>query len=282
VQQFASDLRTLRDTAGPLPYRVMSDQAHYSKATLATAAAGHRLPTLDVTLAYVVACGGNREEWRQRWHETRHDLGVEANELPQKLPANVAMPTQLTWRRRSFRRLLGGLGVAAIVTASVLTILIWPASAPISAAAPPYDVAATPRFIAAGALSAQPVVDGADPKRTGCSNDPYLTTIDSVEMDTQGEHWLGNVELRYSPHCHATWGRFSPAPGTTELTGAKITIVAMREKDRPISTQYEDSYVGLAVFGNLLPIGHGCVRATVTVRTATTQASATTACVSGS
>jgi hypothetical protein len=281
VQQFASDLRTLRGTAEPLPYRVMSDQTHYSKATLAAAAAGHRLPTLDVTLAYVAACGGDQEEWRRRWHETRHELGVEAIALPQKLQANVAMPTQLGWRRRSFRRLLAGLGAAAIVTASVLTILIWPASAPISAAAPPYDVAATPRFIAAGAFSAEPVVDGADPKRAGCSNDPYLATIDSVEMDTQGEHWLGNVELRYSPHCHAAWGRFAPAPGTTELTGAKITIVAIREKDRPTSTSYEDSYVGLAVFGNLLPIGHGCVRATVTVRTGAAQVSATTACVSG-
>lgn len=66
---FAHDLRQLRVNAGAPPYRVLAAQAHYSKATLARAASGHGLPSLDVTLAYVRACGGDPEQWERRWHE---------------------------------------------------------------------------------------------------------------------------------------------------------------------------------------------------------------------
>ena len=74
---FAADLRRLRSKAGNLPYRQLGRLAHYSATTLAAAAAGQRLPTLAVTLAYVRACGGDVSEWEARWRTTVAQLAAE-------------------------------------------------------------------------------------------------------------------------------------------------------------------------------------------------------------
>ncbi|MFB7216131.1 hypothetical protein [Streptomyces sp. NPDC056255] len=77
VARFAQELRKLRDAAGPLTYREMAKRAHYSVATLAQAAAGERLPSLPVTLAYVRACGGDVADWERRWHEAGREVAGE-------------------------------------------------------------------------------------------------------------------------------------------------------------------------------------------------------------
>ncbi|MFD0169695.1 hypothetical protein ACFVJH_37025 [Streptomyces decoyicus] len=74
VQRFAFELRKLRDEAGAPAYRAMARRAGYSAATLSQAAAGERLPTLPVLLAYVGACHGEAEEWRRRWQEANEEL----------------------------------------------------------------------------------------------------------------------------------------------------------------------------------------------------------------
>lgn len=68
VQGFAHELRTLRSEAGGLTYRELAARSGYSAATLSQAAGGRRLPSLDVALAYAVACGGDRDEWTAKWH----------------------------------------------------------------------------------------------------------------------------------------------------------------------------------------------------------------------
>lgn len=65
---FARALRDLRKEAGSPSYRVMAQRSHFAASTLSTAAAGERLPALDVVLAYVRACGGEEKPWQQRWH----------------------------------------------------------------------------------------------------------------------------------------------------------------------------------------------------------------------
>ncbi|MDT9680978.1 helix-turn-helix domain-containing protein [Streptomyces sp. TRM76323] len=67
VPRFAHELRELRREAGGLSYREMARRAGYSVTALSQAAAGERLPTLPVALAYAVACGGDPEEWERRW-----------------------------------------------------------------------------------------------------------------------------------------------------------------------------------------------------------------------
>src|ERR1700722_9299286 len=63
----AYDLRAAREKAGSMPYRVLAKRAGFSASTLSVAASGAKLPSLDVTLAYVQACGGDPEMWRARW-----------------------------------------------------------------------------------------------------------------------------------------------------------------------------------------------------------------------
>ncbi|TXR96350.1 hypothetical protein EAO73_33065 [Streptomyces sp. col6] len=77
VARFALELRKLRDEAGPLTYRQMALRAHYSTTTLAQAAAGERLPSLPVALAYVRACGGDEEHWERRWVEAEDEATAE-------------------------------------------------------------------------------------------------------------------------------------------------------------------------------------------------------------
>ncbi|MFI7544898.1 hypothetical protein [Actinoplanes sp. NPDC049599] len=78
VQAFAYDLRKLRREAGDLTYRVMAARVHYSVTTLSQAAAGERMPSLAVTLAYVAACGGDAAEWERRWRATVEDAVAQA------------------------------------------------------------------------------------------------------------------------------------------------------------------------------------------------------------
>ncbi|MFG2291483.1 DNA-binding protein [Streptomyces sp. NPDC048595] len=77
VQRLAYELRKLRDEAGTPGYRAMARRAGYSASVLSTAAAGERLPSLPVFLAYVRACGGNEEEWQHRWEQVDEELAAQ-------------------------------------------------------------------------------------------------------------------------------------------------------------------------------------------------------------
>ncbi|MFF1374896.1 hypothetical protein [Streptomyces sp. NPDC058308] len=70
VQRLAHRLRKLRVEAGSPTYRVMAQRVPYSAPTLSAAAAGERLPTLPVLLAYVAACEGDPAQWERYWYET--------------------------------------------------------------------------------------------------------------------------------------------------------------------------------------------------------------------
>jgi energy-coupling factor transporter ATP-binding protein EcfA2 len=74
VQQLAYDLRQLRRAAGGPSYRQLSKRARYSVTALSEAAGGEVLPTLEVTLAYAAACGGDRVEWAARWQAAARQL----------------------------------------------------------------------------------------------------------------------------------------------------------------------------------------------------------------
>ena len=71
IVTFARDLRTLRAAAGNPSYREMARTALFAPSVLSSAASGYRLPTLQVTLAFVGVCGGDRVEWERRWRALR-------------------------------------------------------------------------------------------------------------------------------------------------------------------------------------------------------------------
>lgn len=74
VAKLAWELRELRARAGSPSYRTLAKKAHYAASTLADAAKGNRLPTLEVTLAYVLACGEDAATWEMRWRATAQAL----------------------------------------------------------------------------------------------------------------------------------------------------------------------------------------------------------------
>jgi WD40 repeat protein len=71
-------LRELRRSAGNPTYRVLAKRAHYAATTLAEAAAGDRLPTLAVALAYARACNGDGAVWMARWRAAAVELDAAA------------------------------------------------------------------------------------------------------------------------------------------------------------------------------------------------------------
>ncbi|WP_406430589.1 hypothetical protein OHB00_02050 [Streptomyces sp. NBC_00631] len=55
----------------------MAQRTGQGASTLSQAAGGERLPTLPVVLAYVRACGGDAEEWEERWREAVEEEAAE-------------------------------------------------------------------------------------------------------------------------------------------------------------------------------------------------------------
>ncbi|WHT16731.1 NACHT domain-containing protein [Crossiella sp. CA-258035] len=83
----AADLRKLRREAGSPAYRELARRAHFAAGTLSEAAGGRKLPSLEVTLAYVRACDGDPEQWRERWFAVAAELhGDPANPPPAEAP----------------------------------------------------------------------------------------------------------------------------------------------------------------------------------------------------
>ncbi|RSN60654.1 hypothetical protein DMH01_15300 [Amycolatopsis sp. WAC 04182] len=77
LSQFASDLRALRRRAGSPTYRELASRAHFSSTTLSDAAGGRQFPSLAVTIAYVRACGGDADQWEQRWHTLAAEWAIQ-------------------------------------------------------------------------------------------------------------------------------------------------------------------------------------------------------------
>ncbi|MGW3131266.1 serine/threonine-protein kinase [Streptomyces sp. NPDC001076] len=79
LKDFAEGLRELRSQAPGSPtYRELAARARYSSSALSDAASGRRLPSWEVTAAFVTACGGDVRRWQERWRELdvrlrRHD-----------------------------------------------------------------------------------------------------------------------------------------------------------------------------------------------------------------
>jgi hypothetical protein len=104
VAQFASELRRLRALAGNPTYREMARSALFSPSVLSSAASGNRMPSLAVTLAFVAACGGDEEAWRQRWLTTTGgDMRLPVRGRPSgRRPEGMPYPMQLPRRPRGF------------------------------------------------------------------------------------------------------------------------------------------------------------------------------------
>ncbi|CAM5438025.1 helix-turn-helix domain-containing protein [Streptomyces abikoensis] len=68
---FALHLRKQRAEGGSPTYSSLARRTGYSVSALSQAAAGRKLPSLDLTLAFAEACGGDRAQWERRWETAR-------------------------------------------------------------------------------------------------------------------------------------------------------------------------------------------------------------------
>ncbi|MEU5873445.1 tetratricopeptide repeat protein [Glycomyces sp. NPDC047369] len=96
LEQFAQRLRELRAAAPGSTYRAMAARAHYSASTLARAASGREMPSLEVVQAYASACGADPEAWERRWHRLQRDVaGAPARSAPRPAPLPYQLPADL-------------------------------------------------------------------------------------------------------------------------------------------------------------------------------------------
>jgi tetratricopeptide (TPR) repeat protein len=105
VPAFAHQLRELRKAAGSPSYRDLARVAHFSDTSLSVAAGGTTLPSLEVTLAYVRACGGDVTEWAERWASTASVLGL----ATPPGPGSPVRPAQLPCAVTEFTGRVGAL-----------------------------------------------------------------------------------------------------------------------------------------------------------------------------
>jgi hypothetical protein len=122
---------------------------------------------------------------------------------------------------------------------------------------------AGPITTATSSDAAVSVRDGADPQDSGCAADPDTITLQSHEVGVAGVP-VGLIELRYSPRCGVSWGRFTPAPAAPPITQRgphTIHVLVVREESPPRIEPFALRYTGLPVFGNVLNSTRVCVRA---------------------
>jgi hypothetical protein len=117
LAEFALGLRELRQRAGKITYRQLHRSSGRTASALSEAASGNRLPTLQITMAYVRACGGNLQEWERRWQETKTAVTTRAAPARQQ---------KLTTERRKY-----------LARASLMTTAPDGSAAPAADSAPP-------------------------------------------------------------------------------------------------------------------------------------------------
>lgn len=288
---FAADLRALRISCGEPTYRRMASNTYFSAATLTRAASGRSLPSLEVTLAYVRACDGDPETWRQRWEkarvdQARHETRCENAEItgpteqpddeapapqpasatPSTVPA-AGPPSAPTSRRRRQRRILL-LGGAFALSLALNALLLLTASA--------------------NPTPTTPVEDGTDPMANHCDDAVNLATapVTLLRPATIDGHpyragaTVGTITLRYSHRCAGAWGRFDPPRGLfLNPNQAGLTLQVSRPDDGSENTwrlgHIDETYT------DLLLTGMGCVQAgaTVTIFNGNATADGTTPCL---
>jgi Helix-turn-helix domain/Protein of unknown function (DUF2690) len=249
VQALAADLRELREKAGHSSYRELARTACYSPTALSRAAAGSELPSLEVTLAFAQACGGDRQEWTARWGRAAQavsDAGP-PEAPPAGGPAAAGPPAEVTagpgssppGGSRTNRGRRRALRLAAGAAAGVL---LW--------------------AVLASGYWAGDVTDGANPSQAGCAAGSRV--LDSQPVRTPAGAVLGSIELRYSPRCAAGWARFIPASGLRQLPPPLITVQVTRPADGK-SYQSRYRYTGADVRSRLLLLDQACLQATATI-----------------
>ncbi|MET7419654.1 DUF2690 domain-containing protein [Dactylosporangium sp. NPDC005555] len=280
LTEFVADLAALRREAGQPSLRKMSGISHYSHTALSSVLSGARLPSQELTLAFVRACGGDDDAWRERWLR-EHDL-LHSRPAPPVPPAGRVTPTGTGTEAEAEtdagdagdaapparHGLALGIGIAALVVAIVVAIAVvtgvFTAAPKSGSQAGSQSVSQAGSDATTGASAppagAQAVADGSDPQEQRCQLDavsPHTVPIPDA---------YGTLTLRYSPHCRAAWPLFVSTERVP--TGATVRLRARRPSDGAVSS-FDYPYMVhpqvFSVFGNVLGTAQGCVSVSVEV-----------------
>ncbi|GAB3146443.1 helix-turn-helix domain-containing protein [Microbispora hainanensis] len=216
VQAFAVALRRLREEAGSPTYRALSERAHYSPTVLSRAAGGRVFPSLEVTLAFVRACGGDEDAWARRWHRAGEEITGRAAERPEPAPAAEGASATAPGAVEVVAPEAGGGGRAGFVRrrGRLLTLAVVLVVAGVVALAVGGGLGLAPGWIArnqhvtdrAGDLSRAEDMDGDDPRARGCGDDlDEIETLDAVPLNLPDGTRFGTLRLRRSPGCDTAW-----------------------------------------------------------------------------
>jgi Ig-like domain from next to BRCA1 gene len=203
LDQFLADLRKLREQAGQPSLRVMSRTAHYSHTALSGVVSGARLPSLDLTLAFVRACRGDEGQWRARWHQARGRAGGEDAEVPAGEPPGQLAgepPSQPAGRAadpRPRRRVLMAAAIASLVAAAVAGVT---ASILSSSAVPVPRTSHASKTASAQPVSCPARPDRADHPLVPCDDSRFVADVTIPDGTTvrAGQRFVKIWEIRNS------------------------------------------------------------------------------------
>lgn len=284
VSQFAAALRELRREAGNPSYRELGQRVCYSSATLSRAANGQQLPSREVALAYVRACGGQPDEWGKVWDAAQAAVGrpvdpmdrggategsaattgtpAEASEGPDADPRGRVGPL----RRRP--RIVTSLLVATAAPLVVIWAQFGPTPGRGAAAGPPSPSrsadgrSAGQTSVGSATTDPRTAMDGADPVQAGCASD--AVTLDSRPLLSSADGQLGSVRLRYSARCSGGWAQFLPEPAMSSHLGSQVVVSIHRSADDDLNL-FRYRFDGRDVYSDLLLAEPGCLEATVSI-----------------
>ncbi|MDQ3786279.1 MAG: helix-turn-helix domain-containing protein, partial [Actinomycetota bacterium] len=108
VERFALALRDLHRQAGRPKQHVLATAMHCSHATVSAMLNGRRFPSWDQTAAFVTACGGDRNVWKQRWAQTDREINAEVGTQahPRPLVGGEFYRTMLSEVNRARHRIM--------------------------------------------------------------------------------------------------------------------------------------------------------------------------------
>lgn len=246
-QRVGAAMRKVRESAG-MSLREMARRLGYnSHTTLSSHERGEVMPTDESVAGYERELGlrtgslldileaARIERHGDAWPKRRRHLPVDFGDKDASADLSTQRSRLPQWARN--RWLIGSVGLVAV------GVIIWILVAVLQKPTPPVGVR-----------------DGSDPKVTGCLKDAIVS--DSVDVYSPPEHLVGVYELRSSPLCGTSWGRFVPTSALLVNPPLTVEVDVHRPADNAIN-RFHAIYPGenQPVYGNMLISRNECVYA---------------------
>jgi hypothetical protein len=239
------------------------------------AESGRRIPTWELTAAFVQSCGQDPANWRQLWEIARQSAPSQPRCEPaaagavdkgfqvlnaDPLPAEPSLPAEPPlsasarlsetppagrggprWRREHLVAFYAMIAIC-VAAAAALPLSMWSGRTP----APNTATADQTGSVALAR-------DGTDPYADGCKADEKAIALEP--MAWRDGKSFGTLILFYSPSCQAAWG-YVNGPNSPSWS---VHIIAVRQSGNVNAPSQFSGQAELGSWGNVLSTGRGCV-----------------------